>query len=111
MADAIVSLAVERISDLLIHESVFMKDLKEQIQILRALLMRMQYFLKNVDRMPEQDNHLLSRVSEIRDLASDAEDVMDSFILERAHQGGFQGIVKRFTSICTNPIHQNKIKV
>ncbi|KAK8671807.1 hypothetical protein V6N13_038392 [Hibiscus sabdariffa] len=87
MADAIVSLAVERISDLLIHESVFMKDLKEQIQILRALLMRMQYFLKNVDRMPEQDNHLLSRVSEIRDLASDAEDVMDSFILERAHQG------------------------
>ncbi|GMI80779.1 hypothetical protein like AT5G48620 [Hibiscus trionum] len=107
MADAIVSLAVQRISDLLIHEAIFLKDVKEQVESLKAELKRMQCFLEDVDRMPEQDKRLRNRVSEIRDLAHHAEDVIDSFILERAHQG----IVSRFTSIFTKPVHQHNIGV
>ncbi|KAK9019346.1 hypothetical protein V6N11_053871 [Hibiscus sabdariffa] len=111
MADAIVSLAVERISDLLIHEALFLKDVKEQVESLKDELKRMQCFLEDVDRLPKQDKQLRNRVSEIRDLALDAEDVIDSFILEAAHQRGFYGVVKRFTSIFTKPIHQHKVGV
>ncbi|PPD72848.1 hypothetical protein GOBAR_DD30250 [Gossypium barbadense] len=71
----------------------------------------MQYFLKDADRKLEQDARFQNRVSEIRDLAYDAEDVIDSFILKAAHQRGFHGIVKRFTSIFTKPFHLHKIGV
>ncbi|XP_052876672.1 putative disease resistance protein At1g50180 isoform X2 [Gossypium arboreum] len=108
---AIVFLAVERISDLLIHEAVFLKDVKDQVESLKAELKRMECFLKDADRNPDQDERFCNRVSEIRDLAYDAEDVIDSFILECAHQGGFQGIVKRFTSIFTKPFHLHKTGV
>ncbi|KAL4388146.1 hypothetical protein GQ457_09G029970 [Hibiscus cannabinus] len=101
MADAIVSLAISRILDLLIHETIFLEDVKYQVESLKAELKRMQCFLKDVDRKQEHDNRLRNRVSEIRDLAHDAEDVIDSFILERAHQGGFRGIINIFTSIFT----------
>ncbi|PPD86554.1 hypothetical protein GOBAR_DD16508 [Gossypium barbadense] len=111
MAGAIVSLAVERISDLLIHEAVFLKDVKDQVESLKAELKRMECFLKDADRNPDQDERFCNRVSEIRDLAYDAEDVIESFILECAHQGGFQGIIKRFTSIFTKPFHLHKIGV
>ncbi|XP_012454084.1 disease resistance protein RPP8 [Gossypium raimondii] len=109
MEQAIVSLAVERISDLLIHEAVFLKDVKDQVESLRAELKRMQCFLKDADRNLEQDARFQNRVSEIRNLAYDAEDVIDSFILKAAYQRGFHGIVKRFTSIFTKPYHLHKI--
>ncbi|KAK8334294.1 hypothetical protein V6Z12_A10G260400 [Gossypium hirsutum] len=111
MEEAIVSLAVEIISDLLIHEAVFLKYVKDQVESLNAELKRMQCFLEDVDRKPEQDKRLHNRVSEIRDLAYDAEDIIDSFILKVGHQRGFHGIVKRFTSIFTKPYHLHKIGV
>ncbi|KAG4127876.1 hypothetical protein ERO13_D10G236600v2 [Gossypium hirsutum] len=111
MEEAIVSLAVERISDLLIHEAVFLKDVKDQVESLRAELKRTQCFLKDADRNLEQDARLQNRVSEIRDLAYDAEDVIDSFILKAAYQRDSHGIVKRFTSIFTKPYHLHKIGV
>ncbi|KAK8662501.1 hypothetical protein V6N13_092074 [Hibiscus sabdariffa] len=111
MTDAIVSLATSRISYLLIHEAIFLEDVKDQVESLKAELKRMQCFLKDVDHMQEQDNRLRNRVSKIRDLAHDAEDVIDSFILERAHQGKFRGIINRFTSIFTKPVHQHNIEV
>ncbi|MBA0869633.1 hypothetical protein Goshw_000802 [Gossypium schwendimanii] len=86
MARAIVSLVVERNFDLLIHEAVFVKDVKDQVESLNYELKRMQCFLENVDHNPEQDECLHNLVSQIRDLACDAEDVIDSFILEVAHQ-------------------------
>ncbi|PPD72845.1 hypothetical protein GOBAR_DD30247 [Gossypium barbadense] len=111
MAGAIVSLVVERISDLLIHEALFLKDVKDQVESLKYELKRMQCFLENVDRKPEQDERLHNLVSQIRDLSCDAEDAIDSFILEAAHQRDSHGIVKRFTSIFTKLDHLHKIRV
>ncbi|PPD72847.1 hypothetical protein GOBAR_DD30249 [Gossypium barbadense] len=71
----------------------------------------MQCFLKDADRKLEQDARFQNRVSEIRDLAYDAEDVIDSFNLKAAHQRGFHRIIKRFTSIFTKPCHLQKIGV
>ncbi|XVF83850.1 hypothetical protein PTKIN_Ptkin16aG0526400 [Pterospermum kingtungense] len=109
MADGIVSLAIERISDLLIHEAVFLSGVREEVELLQAELKRMKCFLEDASHWQEQDKRFLNRVAEIRDLAYDAEDVIDSFILKVAHQEGSQGFIKRFTSIFTKPFHLHKI--
>ncbi|XVF83609.1 hypothetical protein PTKIN_Ptkin16aG0503300 [Pterospermum kingtungense] len=109
MAESIVSLAIERISDLLIHEAVFLGGVRDEVDRLQAQLKRMQCFLEDADHKQEQDKRLRNRVSEIRDLAYDAEDVIDSFILKVTNPGGFQGIAKRITSIFTKPFHLYKI--
>ncbi|EOY18891.1 Disease resistance protein RPP8 [Theobroma cacao] len=104
MAEAIVSLAIERITDLLIYEAFCLNDVREEVESIKAELERMKSFLKDVDHKQEQDERLRTRVREIRDLAYDAEDVIDSYILEVAHRGGFHGIIKRFTSLSTHKI-------
>ncbi|XWS07707.1 hypothetical protein CRYUN_Cryun41cG0013000 [Craigia yunnanensis] len=109
MEEAIVSFAIERISDLLIHEAVFLGGVCEEVERIKTELKRMQCFLKDADRKQEQDERLRNRVAEIRDLAYDSEDVIDAFILKVAHQGGFHGIIKRFTSIFSKPFHLHKI--
>ncbi|KAK8671805.1 hypothetical protein V6N13_038390 [Hibiscus sabdariffa] len=81
-----VSLANVRISDLLIHEALLLQDVKEQVESLKAQLKHMQCFLEDVDRQPEQDK-------------------------PHAHQRGFHGVVKRFTSIFTKPFHLHKLGV
>ncbi|EOY17925.1 PREDICTED: putative disease resistance protein At1g50180 [Theobroma cacao] len=104
MAEAIVFLAIERIADLLIHEALFLNDVRQEVESLKAELERMKSFLKDVDRKQEQDERLRTRVREIRDLAYDAEDVIDSYILEVAHRGGFHEIIKRFTTLSTHKV-------
>ncbi|XVE99715.1 hypothetical protein REPUB_Repub03eG0224700 [Reevesia pubescens] len=110
MAESIVSLAVERIADLLIHEAFFLHGVTQAVENLKAELIRMQCFLKDADRSTDKDERLRHRVAEIRDLAYDAEDVIDFYILKvaLAHQGGFHGIIEKFTSIFTNPSRLRK---
>ncbi|XVE99644.1 hypothetical protein REPUB_Repub03eG0217700 [Reevesia pubescens] len=108
MAESIVSLAVERIADLLIHEAVFLHGVTQEVENLKAELIRMQCFFEDADRKTDKDKRLRHRVAEIRDLAYDAEDVIDSYILKVAHQGGFHGIIEKLTSIFTNPTRLRK---
>ncbi|EOY18001.1 Disease resistance protein RPP8 [Theobroma cacao] len=108
MEQAIVSLAIERISDLLIHEAVFLLGVREEVEDLKAELERMKSSLKDADNKKQDQNELTrTLVRQIRDLAYEAEDVIDNFILRFAHQGGFHGIIKRFTK----PFHLYKIGV
>ncbi|XVE69264.1 hypothetical protein DITRI_Ditri09bG0138500 [Diplodiscus trichospermus] len=109
MAEAIVSLAIERISDLLIHEAVYLTGVRGEVERLKAELKRMQCFLKDADYKQEKDERLRNRMAEIRGLAYDAEDVIDSFILEATHEGGFHGSIKRLTSIFAKPSHLLRI--
>ncbi|WRX13062.1 NB-ARC - like 10 [Theobroma cacao] len=55
MAEAIVSLAIERISDLLIHEAVYLHGVREEVQRLKAELERMKSCLKVADNKQDQN--------------------------------------------------------
>ncbi|XVF83765.1 hypothetical protein PTKIN_Ptkin16aG0518800 [Pterospermum kingtungense] len=106
MAEAILSLAIARISDLLIHEAIFLGGVRDEIERLKAELERMNSVLKDPDCNQEQTQLVRTLVRQIRDLAYEAEDVIDSFILHRvAHQG--------FTSIFTKPsyLHKTGMKI
>ncbi|XVF75266.1 hypothetical protein PTKIN_Ptkin13bG0173800 [Pterospermum kingtungense] len=106
MAESIVSLAINGIADALIYEAFLLDDVKAEVESLKGELERMKSFLKDVDRKQEQDERLGTRVREIRDLAYDA---IDSYILQVAYQGGFHGVIKRFTTVFTRPSHLGRI--
>ncbi|OMO54253.1 Disease resistance protein [Corchorus olitorius] len=86
MAEAIVTVVVERMVDLLAHEAIFLRGVGKEKGRLEAELERMKSALQDADR--KQDQNQLSRtlVKQIREIAYEAEDVLDTYILKVAHQ-------------------------
>ncbi|KAF2296143.1 hypothetical protein GH714_036344 [Hevea brasiliensis] len=97
MAQDVVCMAVERIASLVIQEAVFLHGVRDEIQRLQAELELMQAFLKDADRRQHQDDRVRKWVAGIRDIAYEAEDVIDTFLLEVASDTGegVRGFVKR----------------
>ncbi|OVA11976.1 hypothetical protein BVC80_8767g11 [Macleaya cordata] len=82
MADAVVSVVVQLLSDMLIKQAVFLHGVRDQVKQLRNELNRMQCFLKDADAEQEGNEIIRNWVSEIRDAAYDVEDVIETFILQ-----------------------------
>ena len=80
LAESIVSQAVERTTDLLIHEAASLASVKDDVERLRAELRRMQCFIKDADRKQEQDERVRNWVAEVKDVALDVEDAIEIFI-------------------------------
>ncbi|ONI25018.1 hypothetical protein PRUPE_2G274900 [Prunus persica] len=81
MAEAAVIFVLERVADVL-AEIHFPKDVRPEIQRLRDELKRMQCFLKDADAKQESDLQVRNWVSDVRNLAYDAEDLIDTHILK-----------------------------
>ncbi|CDP16902.1 unnamed protein product [Coffea canephora] len=79
MADPALSFVIERTGDLLIQKIAFLKDVRRQVERLRNDLVRMQCFLKDADQRQDEDARIRNWVSEIRDAAYDAEDIIEIF--------------------------------
>ncbi|KAI3914313.1 hypothetical protein MKW98_014920 [Papaver atlanticum] len=83
MVDAVVSFAVRKLGDALLGQTYFFLGVRTQVEELRDELVRMQCFLKDADGMQQQgDNRVKNWVSEIRDLAYDAEDAIDTYMFK-----------------------------
>ncbi|KAK9265815.1 hypothetical protein L1049_021576 [Liquidambar formosana] len=82
MVDAVVSAAVERLADYLIQEVVFLQGVEDEVQWLKSELATMQSFLKDATEKQVGDKRIVRWISEVRDLAYDSEDVIDTFILK-----------------------------
>ncbi|KAJ9704318.1 hypothetical protein PVL29_002739 [Vitis rotundifolia] len=82
MAEAVVSFVVERLGDLLIQKSRFLRKVSDHVQQMQTELRRMQCFLEDADARQEEDQKVRNWVAEIREVAYDAEDVVESFILK-----------------------------
>ncbi|XP_071900928.1 probable disease resistance RPP8-like protein 2 [Coffea arabica] len=79
MADPALSFVIERTGDLLIQKIAFLKDVRRQVERLRNDLVRMRCFLKDADQRQDEDARIRNWVSEIRDAAYDAEDIIEIF--------------------------------
>ena len=80
LAEAVVSQAVERIAEILIHEAVSLKSVKGDVERLLTELRRTQCFLKDADRKQEQDERVRNWIKEVKEVANDVEDVIEIFI-------------------------------
>ncbi|MCL7021770.1 hypothetical protein MKW94_004389, partial [Papaver nudicaule] len=106
MVDAVVSFAVEKLGDALINETFFLLGVRTQVDGLRDELIRMKCFLKDADAKDRQgDERVRNWIKEIRDLAYDAEDVIDTYTLEvdsTRKTGGIRNFLSRKASMTKN---------
>ncbi|KAL5833951.1 hypothetical protein ACOSQ3_017625 [Xanthoceras sorbifolium] len=82
MVDAVVSYVVQRLGDFLIREAVFLRGVNNEVKWLKDELGWMQCFLKDAEEKQYGDALISKWVSDIRELAYDIEDVLDTFHLK-----------------------------
>ncbi|EEF37198.1 phosphoprotein phosphatase, putative [Ricinus communis] len=94
MAEAVVSFVVEKLGNLLIEEVASLYDVHEQVESMDRELTRMQCFLKDADVKQKSDERVNNWVRDIRDIAYEAEDIIDTFVLKLACQGRSPGLLR-----------------
>lgn len=99
MTEAIVSVIVGRLTDLMIEEANLLYEVRDDIELVVTELRRMMTFLSDADsRIHEERVGIL--IAQVRDLVYDAEDVAETFLLKVSSserhktQGGFRNKVK-----------------
>lgn len=97
MAESVISFVVNKIGNLLIEEVNLLSGVSEQVKQLQTELERMQCFLKDADKRQDESAMVRNLVTEIREAAYDAEDIIESFAFEAASEkGGFHDVLKRY---------------
>ncbi|XP_038973645.1 putative disease resistance protein At1g50180 [Phoenix dactylifera] len=103
MAEAVVSLVVQKLGDFLIQEAEFLYGVRGQVKWIQDELRGIQCFLKDADNKRKgNDERAKNWVRDVRDVACDAEDVVETFVLKierRRRRRGFGGLVIRYALI------------
>ncbi|KAH9722464.1 putative disease resistance protein [Citrus sinensis] len=86
MAEFIVSLLIEKIATQLMEEAISFSRVRNQIEWIEGELKRMQCFLKDADAQQDSDERVRNWVADVRDVAYDTEDVIDSYIFKMAQK-------------------------
>ncbi|XP_058114448.1 putative disease resistance RPP13-like protein 3 isoform X2 [Magnolia sinica] len=97
--ESVVKLLLEKLADPIIQEAILLYGVREQVELLVAEFRRMRCFLKDADTKQEGDERVKNWVWDVRDVAYDAEDVIDTFLFKVApplRQRGFVGRIRRY---------------
>ncbi|KAL3533904.1 hypothetical protein ACH5RR_007425 [Cinchona calisaya] len=108
MAEAAVSLAAKTISNLLIEEAKFLLGVSDQVEQLHVELRRMQAFLKDADMRQHDEEIVKVWISQARDLAYAAEDLIESYAFSVASRRG--NIFKRIFCILKECFFSHSIR-
>ncbi|XP_015877805.3 probable disease resistance RPP8-like protein 2 [Ziziphus jujuba] len=89
MAEVVLPFVLERLGEVL-EQIQLCKDVRQQVQRSRDELKRMQCFLKDADAKEEGDMRVRNWVSDVRNVAYDVEDLIDTYVfklesLKRTH--------------------------
>ncbi|XP_058184257.1 disease resistance protein RPP13-like [Rhododendron vialii] len=105
MVDAVVSFVVDRLGDLLIEQVVFLRGVKDDVEWLRGQLGYMLCFLQDAEEKQDVDNRMRKWISDIRDVAYEAEDIIDNFILKveagTSKKMGLKDCFQKYFCICS----------
>ncbi|KEH21734.1 putative P-loop containing nucleoside triphosphate hydrolase, leucine-rich repeat domain, L [Medicago truncatula] len=95
MVESVVSFTIERIADLLIEEASLSSGVSDQIKKLEIELKRMQCFLRDAERKQDEGGETIKNwISEIRKLAYDAEDVIETYAIKVSFSGAMTPFYK-----------------
>ncbi|XP_074357429.1 putative disease resistance protein At1g50180 isoform X3 [Apium graveolens] len=87
MAEAIMSIVVGRLTDLLSEDAQLLQGVKDEIEQVVTELMRMRTFLPDADsRLHDQNIRIL--LADVRDLAYDAEHAVESLLVKTSSSPG-----------------------
>ncbi|KAL4185395.1 hypothetical protein AMTRI_Chr10g230470 [Amborella trichopoda] len=113
MANPAVSFLLQKLDKLLVDEVQLLSGVKDGIQWIKDELEGMKVLLKNADEKRERNEAVDAWVRQVRDIAYDAEDVPDKFILEIARlqrRRGFAGCLMSSVSSIKEHKVATKIK-
>ncbi|XP_039118720.1 disease resistance protein RPH8A-like [Dioscorea cayenensis subsp. rotundata] len=105
MADAAVGSLVRKLGDLLVQEAINLHGVSDQVEWLKRELETMQCFLKDAEAKKNNgdDERVKNWVTKMRDIAFEAEDIIDTFMYYtlRRQQGqpGCIGFIKRLREL------------
>ncbi|CAL5339734.1 unnamed protein product [Camellia sinensis] len=105
MVDAVVSSVVQRLGGLLIDQVIFLQGVRDEVNYLRTKLESMLCLLKDADaeEKQDQDSRMRKWVSDSRDAAYEAKDIIDKFILKVEgvipKRTGFQACLRKYFCI------------
>ncbi|GAB4836268.1 hypothetical protein Ancab_001183 [Ancistrocladus abbreviatus] len=111
--EPVVSFVIERIANLLSKEIKFLVGVEDQVNGLLKELTWMQSYLKDAEAKQEEFNEV-DRVTfrEITKIAYDAEDVVESFILEPpTTMRRKEGFFKKYTCTCCSALHTHQVGI
>ncbi|KAK8633205.1 hypothetical protein V6N13_014053 [Hibiscus sabdariffa] len=119
MALSAVSSAVQTIGKLLAEEAIYLWGVEEQVDCLQTELKWMQIFLRKMYAKPTlaKDEMVRLWVSEIRELAYDAEDVIEDFALrigsKTKDEGCLSNCIRKSGRIlkCGRRLHKTRSKI
>ncbi|KAJ4817849.1 Nbs-lrr resistance protein [Rhynchospora pubera] len=97
MLPAVISGVVNKMGDLLIQEGMFLYGVRDQIELVKLQLHQMQCFLKDADSKQKKDERVKGWVQNIRGVAYETEDAIDTYLCEIAPtQWNGVGAFKKF---------------
>ncbi|KAG1327342.1 hypothetical protein COCNU_01G012760 [Cocos nucifera] len=115
MAEAVVCLVVKNLGDFLVQEAKFLYGVRDEVQWIKDELRQIQCFLKDADRKRKgNDEGVKNWVRDIRDIAYQAEDLIETFVLKierRRRRRGFAGHVFRYGFIFAFPDAKNGSRI
>ncbi|KAL0414064.1 UNVERIFIED_CONTAM: putative disease resistance RPP8-like protein 2 [Sesamum radiatum] len=114
MVDAVATMALETLRDLLIEEVKFLSSVSSQVEEVRRQLSTMHSFLKDADRRQDRYNSqtVQNWVVELRDLSIQAENVLERYAIEvvsKREGKGLKKVLKRFTCILSEWLSKHQI--
>ncbi|KAL5998266.1 hypothetical protein ACLOJK_009205 [Asimina triloba] len=86
MAESIVTLFLEKIAELVEQEASLLLGVGQQVRLLQGELEWIRSFLKDADEKRKDNERVKVWVGQIREIAYDAEDIIDTFILRIEHR-------------------------
>ena len=110
MAEFIVCFVVEKIAEQLVEEAGSLSRVRGRVEWIEGELRRMQCFLKDADAKQDGDERVKNWVSDIRDVAYDTDDVIDTFLCKSAQQRkkGFFRLSGRYPFVLSDLVSQRK---
>ncbi|PQP97203.1 disease resistance protein RPM1-like [Prunus yedoensis var. nudiflora] len=91
MAESAVTFLLNKISPFFENRVQLLRGVREELVYLKGELERMKAFLRDADVMEESDEELKVWVKQVRDVAHDAEDLLDEFaVLQARNNHGYE---------------------
>ncbi|KAL7108950.1 hypothetical protein ACP275_06G145300 [Erythranthe tilingii] len=109
MADAAIFCAVNALGVLVVEKAGFLRGVEEQVKWLKNELKRMQCFLKDAAEKQAQNESIRQWISDIREVAQDADDVIETFILKFDTPRSSEGSLGRLIYFPKHLYHLNMV--
>ncbi|GMP55949.1 hypothetical protein CsSME_00020599 [Camellia sinensis var. sinensis] len=111
MAESVVAFAIKGLGVLAIQNAQFLYGMSDQVEQVQAHLRQMQCFLKDADAKQDEHETIHNLVAEIREVAYNAEAVVETFVFEVAsRKGGFRKILIRSVNILSEVLARYRIQ-